>query len=433
MDPDFASDLRERVSAGLSSPDSLFLELIGEGSTFFFPHDTSWPGRSPALCVCPGNRCSLIVMVLGCCALVASGCGGPSGTVAPNATRQEASITSADATGANSSTERTADDVAISAALHGLRTLTTPPPPPKPSDPSGIADIVTTPAHGILIRPLTFRREPGASAPNVGPNVVSGGASCNGGQCHDYAGPFYTNGSLSSYTGSSLFPEEACAIQAINPSYRWPAAAQSGGASVLYAPTYYADVYTPYNATNVNRNTQEVTTAYFPNSVPEVGVVAKSQYVVMNAANITKYLFKYSDPPNGIAQEYAYYTCILKKGDGLWHAQLENNQSGAFDDISAADQGDFPAIQTNSADIGWNIFEYYLPIGVTCPVLPIQVFSDDQFFEVYTASGTPGGEYELNSAFATTFAGSGGCIPSQYQLTYPSSANGLNYYNVWHS
>ena len=51
MDPEFASNLRERVSAGISSPDGLFLEFIAEGSTFFFPHDTSWPDLRRAICV----------------------------------------------------------------------------------------------------------------------------------------------------------------------------------------------------------------------------------------------------------------------------------------------------------------------------------------------------------------------------------------------
>lgn len=52
MDPEFASNLRERVSAVISSPDGLFLEFIAEGSTFFFPRDNSWPDlRRRYVCV----------------------------------------------------------------------------------------------------------------------------------------------------------------------------------------------------------------------------------------------------------------------------------------------------------------------------------------------------------------------------------------------
>ena len=43
MNAYFASNLRERAPAGISSQDCLFLDFVAESSTFFLSHDTSWP------------------------------------------------------------------------------------------------------------------------------------------------------------------------------------------------------------------------------------------------------------------------------------------------------------------------------------------------------------------------------------------------------
>lgn len=51
MDPEFASNLRERVSAGISSPDGLLLESIAEGSTFFLPMTPRRRIFAGAMCV----------------------------------------------------------------------------------------------------------------------------------------------------------------------------------------------------------------------------------------------------------------------------------------------------------------------------------------------------------------------------------------------
>ena len=43
MDPEFARDLRERMSASLGSLNRVALELLAERPSILFPHDTSWP------------------------------------------------------------------------------------------------------------------------------------------------------------------------------------------------------------------------------------------------------------------------------------------------------------------------------------------------------------------------------------------------------
>jgi len=43
MDPEFARDLRERMSASLGSLNRVALELLAERPSILFSHDTSWP------------------------------------------------------------------------------------------------------------------------------------------------------------------------------------------------------------------------------------------------------------------------------------------------------------------------------------------------------------------------------------------------------
>jgi len=52
MDPEFARDLRERMSASLGSLNRVALELLAERPSILFSHDTSWPDiRRHSKCV----------------------------------------------------------------------------------------------------------------------------------------------------------------------------------------------------------------------------------------------------------------------------------------------------------------------------------------------------------------------------------------------